>query len=260
MALDCDFSQGFTDLNNKLVLVTGASRGIGKCIAELFAKIGCIVIGTATTEVGAQSITTDLQKLGKNNQGFVLDISNRDSIVSLLAFISEHYHVNGPDVLINNAGVTKDNLVLRMKEEEWDKVIDTNLSGVFYLTKACIKPMIKNRWGRVINISSIVGSIGNPGQVNYSAAKAGLIGMSKALAKEVASRGITVNIVSPGYIETDMTNALTEQQKGQLADNIPLGRVGSTLDVAMAVLFLASAMSSYITGHNLHVNGGMFMN
>ncbi len=260
MAIDCGINQNFSDLRNKLVLVTGASRGIGKSIAELFAKNGCIVIGTATTVTGAENITSNLKKMGDLNKGFVLDISNRESIDELLASITETYNLKGPDVLINNAGVTKDNLVLRMKDEEWDKVINTNLSGVFNLTKACVKSMIKNRWGRIINISSVVGSIGNPGQVNYSAAKAGLIGMSKALAKEVASRGITVNIVSPGYIETDMTETLTDEQKGKLSDNIPLGRVGSTLDVAMAVLFLASAMSNYITGHNLHVNGGMYMN
>ena len=253
-------SKCFDDLSNKLVLVTGASRGIGKSIAELFAQNGSIVIGTATSDNGAENITKNLQSFGDKNRGLVLDISNKDSISALLSAISEIYNVKGPDILVNNAGVTQDNLVLRMKDDEWNKVIDTNLSGVFNLTKACIKPMVKSRFGRIINISSVVGSIGNPGQVNYSAAKAGLIGMSKALAKEVASRGITVNVVSPGYIQTDMTDQLTDDQKSQLAENIPLGKVGSTLDVAMGVLFLASSMSNYITGHNLHVNGGMYMN
>lgn len=250
----------FKDLEGKLVLVTGASRGIGKSIAELFAKCNAVVVGTATSEAGAKAITEALQVFNDNNRGLILDISNNESIDNLLKEITSIYNVKGPDVLINNAGVTKDNLVLRMKDDEWSQVINTNLTGVFNLTKSCIKPMVKNRWGRVINISSVVASMGNPGQVNYCAAKAGVIGMSKSLAKELASRGITINVVSPGYIATDMTSNLTDEQKQQLSENIPLGRVGDALDVANAVLFLASTMSEYITGHTLHVNGGMFMN
>lgn len=245
---------------DKLILVTGASRGIGKAIAQLFAKFNdAIVIGTATTEQGADGITAELAPYNKLNCGLVLDIAKRESILRLLAGIEEIYGKKGPDILINNAGVTKDNLILRMKDEEWDNVINTNLSGVFNLTKACIKSMIKNRWGRIINISSVIGVTGNAGQVNYAAAKAGLIGMSKSLVKEVSSRGITINVVAPGYIETDMTGYLTESQKKQLEENIPLGRVGSALDIANSVVFLASPMAEYITGQTLHVNGGMYM-
>lgn len=245
---------------DKLILVTGASRGIGKAIAQLFAKFNdAIVIGTATTEKGADGITAELASYNKLNCGLVLDIAKRESILRLLAGIEEIYGKKGPDILINNAGVTKDNLILRMKDEEWDNVINTNLSGVFNLTKACIKSMVKNRWGRIINISSVIGVTGNAGQVNYAAAKAGLIGMSKSLVKEVSSRGITINVVAPGYIETDMTGYLSESQKKQLEENIPLGRVGSALDIANSVVFLASPMAEYITGQTLHVNGGMYM-
>jgi len=244
---------------DKLVLVTGASRGIGKAIAQLFAKFNAIVIGTATTEKGAGIITAELASYNTLSRGLVLDISKRESIFTLLAGIEEIYGKKGPDILINNAGITNDNLILRMKDEEWDNVINTNLSGVFNLTKACIKSMVKNRWGRIINISSVIGVTGNAGQVNYAAAKAGLIGMSKSLAKEVSSRGITINVVAPGYIETDMTGNLTAQQKKQLEENIPLGRVGSALDIANSVVFLASPMAEYITGQTLHVNGGMYM-
>ncbi len=249
------------NFNNKLVLVTGASRGIGKAIAELFAQYGATVIGTATSEQGADSITDNLNKFGstKVNKGLVLNISDRGSINNLLENINQLFHKSAPDILINNAGITKDNLILRMKDEEWDAVINTNLSGLFYLTKACVKNMIKNRWGRIINISSIVGTTGNPGQVNYAAAKAGIVGLSKSLAQEIGSRNVTVNVVAPGYIETDMTSNLTDDQKRQLAENIPLGRVGNALDVANSVVFLASNMSDYITGHTLHVNGGMYM-
>lgn len=250
----------FKDLENKLVLVTGASRGIGKEIAINFARNKAVVIGTATTQDGADKISNYLREFNDNNIGYVLNIADKESIKSLLDKINENYKVKGPEILINNAGITKDNLVLRMKDDEWNSVIDTNLTGVFNLTKLCVKHMIKNRSGRIVNIGSVVGSIGNPGQVNYSAAKAGLIGMTKALAREVASRGVTVNAVSPGYIETDMTDKLTDEQRHQMTENIPLAKVGSTLDVANGVLFLASAMSNYITGHTLHVNGGMYMN
>lgn len=245
---------------NKLVLVTGASRGIGKSIAELFASYGATVVGTATSKQGADNITANLKAYNDNNNGLILNITSKESIADLFKSIEEIYNVKGPDILINNAGITSDNLVLRMKDDEWDNVINTNLSGVFNLIKASVKPMVKNRWGRVINISSVVASMGNPGQANYVAAKAGVIGLSKSLAKELASRGITINVLSPGYIDTDMTSNLSEAQKKQLAENIPLGRVGSTSDVANGVLFLASSMADYITGHTLHVNGGMFMN
>ncbi len=245
---------------NKLVLVTGASRGIGKTISELFASSGAIVVGTATSAEGADKITENLSKFSSENKGLVLDLSSKGSIANILEKINALYGKAGPDILINNAGITKDNLVLRMKDEEWDDVINTDLTGLFYLTKACIKPMIKARWGRVISISSVIGAIGNAGQVNYAAAKAAVFGLSKSLAKEIGSRNITVNVVAPGFIETDMTSNLSDEQKRQLAENIPLGRVGSTLDVASVVLFLASSMAEYMTGQTLHVNGGMYMN
>lgn len=251
------FSNQFED---KLVLVTGASRGIGKAIAEMFALHGATVIGTATTESGANQITSNLQKYKNNNKGLQLNIADKQSINQLLENISAIYGVKGPDILINNAGVTEDNLILRMSDDQWENVINTNLTGVFNLIKPCVKNMVKKRWGRVINISSVVASMGNPGQVNYVAAKAGVIGMTKSLAKELASRDITVNAVAPGYIETDMTNKLTDDQKVELAKNIPLARVGSASDVANGVLFLASSMSNYITGQTLHINGGMYMN
>ena len=246
--------------NNKLVLVTGASRGIGKTISELFASCGALVVGTATTAEGADKITENLSKFNANNKGLVLDLSSKGSIANIVEKINALYGKAGPDILVNNAGITKDNLVLRMKDEEWDDVINTDLTGLFYLTKACIKPMIKTRWGRIISISSVIGSIGNAGQVNYAAAKAAVFGLSKSLAKEIGSRNITVNVVAPGFIETDMTSNLSDEQKRQLAENIPLGRVGSTLDVASVVLFLASSMAEYMTGQTLHVNGGMYMN
>ncbi len=254
------------EFENKLVLVTGASRGIGKAISERFAALGAIVIGTATSESGADAVTANLGKFENHNQksnkntGLVLDVGQKESISNLLKNISTTYNKPGPDILVNNAGITKDNLVLRMKDEEWDGVINTNLSGLFYLTKVCIKPMIKSRWGRIINIGSVVASMGNPGQANYCAAKAGILGLSKALAREIGSRGVTVNVVSPGYIDTDMTRNMTDDQKRQLAENIPLGRVGNALDVANSVVFLGSTMADYITGHTIHVNGGMYMN
>lgn len=248
-----------TEFQNKLVLVTGASRGIGKTISELFAKTGAIVVGTATSTSGADKITEELKTFNPENKGLVLDLSSKESIANLLADLNKIYN-KSPDILINNAGITKDNLVLRMKDEEWDSVINTDLTGLFYLTKACVKPMIKARWGRVISISSVIGAIGNAGQVNYAAAKAAVFGLSKSLAKEIGSRNITVNVVAPGFIETDMTSNLSDEQKRQLAENIPLGRVGSTLDVGCSVLFLASSMADYITGQTLHVNGGMYMN
>jgi 3-oxoacyl-[acyl-carrier protein] reductase len=255
------------EFENKLVLVTGASRGIGKAIAEGFATLGATVIGTATSEAGAKSITENLAKFSKAlnqdknlNKGLVLDIAKKESIKDLLDNISADFNKSGPDILVNNAGITNDNLVLRMKDEEWENVINTDLNGLFYLTKLCVKSMIKSRWGRIINIGSVVGNMGNPGQVNYCAAKAGILGLTKALAKEIGSRAITVNVVAPGYIDTDMTSSMTEEQKRQLAENIPLGRVGNALDVANSVVFLGSTMADYITGQTIHVNGGMYMN
>lgn len=246
------------DLNNKVALVTGASRGIGKAIAEHLAIAGATVVGTATTELNAQAITAHLQTLG-NGKSFGLALNTADpvSITKVMEQINKAAY--DPLILINNAGINKDNLFLRMTDEEWTKVIETNLSGIFRLTKACIKSMLKARWGRVINISSIVAFSGNPGQVNYTAAKAGIIGFSKSLAQEVASRGITVNMVAPGFIDTDMTKSLTENIKNHLLAKIPVGRLGTSNEVAKTVMFLVSEDASYITGNTIHVNGGMLM-
>lgn len=246
-------------LRNKVVLVTGASRGIGKAIADYLAKSDMIVIGTATSESAASLITNHLRQLGNSkNMGIALDVTKVNSIEAAINIIQDT--VGLPVVLINNAGITKDNLFLRMNEEEWMEVIHTNLSGIFRLTKACIKHMIKCRWGRIINISSIVAFSGNMGQTNYSAAKAGMIGFTKSLAQEVASRGITVNVVAPGFINTDMTNAVPDNFKEQLLNKIPMGRFGTVDEVAKVVRFLVSEDSSYVTGSTIHVNGGMLMN
>ena len=231
------------NLSGKTALVTGASRGIGFAIAETLRKMGATVIGTATTPEGAKKIN-----------GKVLNIADINSIEALLAEIP-----NGPDILVNNAGITRDNLLLRMKEEEWNAVIETNLTGVFRLTKACLKPMLKARWGRIITIGSVSGIMGNPGQTNYSAAKAGLIGFSKALAPEIASRNITVNVIAPGFIDTDMTRALTEEQRARILAQVPAARLWSPEEIAAAVGFLASQEAAYITGETIQVNGGMYM-
>jgi 3-oxoacyl-[acyl-carrier protein] reductase len=231
------------NLTGKIALVTGASRGIGFAIAETLRKMGATVIGTATTEEGAKKIN-----------GKVLNIADLASIEKLLAEIP-----NGPDILVNNAGITRDNLLLRMKEEEWNAVIETNLTGVYRLTKACLKPMLKARWGRIITIGSVSGIMGNPGQTNYSAAKAGLIGFSKALAPEIASRNITVNVIAPGFIDTDMTRALTEEQRARILAQVPAARLGSPEEIAATVGFLASQEAAYITGETIQVNGGMYM-
>ena len=244
------------ELQNKVALVTGGSRGIGKAVAELLSTSGAIVIGTATTENGAAKITDYLKDSG--GFGLSLDVSNKENIEKTLSIVAEK--VGYPSIIINNAGITADNLFLRMKDEEWEKVLNTNLTGIFRLIKACIKPMIKMRWGRIINISSVVGFTGNAGQVNYTAAKAGLVGFSKSLAKEIASRGITVNVVAPGFIDTDMTKELPEEQRNKLQEQIPLGKIGRTEDIANAVKFLATDSASYITGETIHVNGGMYMN
>ncbi|MFC0322618.1 3-oxoacyl-ACP reductase FabG [Gallibacterium melopsittaci] len=239
----------------KIALVTGASRGIGKAIAEELLSKGFTVIGTATSENGANAIST---YLGENGKGLVLDVTSLDSINNVLEQIKQEF--GDIDVLVNNAGITRDNLMMRMKEEDWDIILQTNLSSVFHLSKAVLRSMMKKRFGRIISIGSVVGSMGNPGQANYCAAKAGIIGFSKALAKEVASRGVTVNVVSPGFIATDMTDALTEDQKAATLAQVPAGRLGEPKDIAKAVAFLASDDAGYITGETLHVNGGMYMN
>lgn len=244
-------------LETAVCLVTGASRGIGKAVALALGEQGANVIGTATTEAGAGAITAYLQDNKISGRGLVLNVTEGDSVENALKSINDQEGV--PTVLINNAGITRDNLLLRMSEQDWDAVIDTNLKSVFRMTKACLRGMTKARQGRIINIASVVGSTGNPGQANYASAKAGLVGFSKSLAQEVASRNITVNVVAPGFIQTDMTNALTDQQKEALMRNIPLGRLGQPQDIASAVVFLASPGAAYITGSTLHVNGGMFM-
>lgn len=244
-------------LAKKIVLITGASRGIGQGIAARFAEAGAIVIGTATSESGAAKISETLKHLNNEGTGKVLNVTDPESITQLINSIKTQY---GPvNILINNAAVTQDNLFLRMKEEEWAKVIETDLTSVFRLAKACMRDMLKAHWGRIINIGSVVGSTGNPGQANYCAAKAGILGLSKSLALEVGSRNITVNTVSPGYISTDMTDALNEDQKAQILARIPMQRTGSPLDIANACLFLASDWAGYVTGQILHVNGGMYM-
>lgn len=243
-------------LTEKVALITGASRGIGQSIAQTLGEAGATVIGCATQVAGAEKITENLKAAGLKGRGIVLNIADANSIEAALAEITET--VGPPDILVNNAGVTADNLLLRMKMEEWSKVIETNLTGCFRLIQACIRPMMKARWGRIVNISSVVGSTGNAGQVNYSAAKAGLIGLSKSLARELGSRGITVNVVSPGFIDTDMTRGLPEEHRLKLLEQIPLSRMGEPSEVAEAVLFLVSK-AAYITGETLHVNGGMHM-
>lgn len=245
-------------LKDKIALVTGASRGIGHGIASALGREGATVIGTATTQEGADKISQYLKEENINGCGIVLNVTSSESVDNLLSQIKEKYGV--VNVLVNNAAITKDNLFLRMKDDEWMQVIDTNLNSIFRLSKACIRDMVKSRWGRIINIGSVVGSTGNPGQANYSAAKAGVVGFSKALALEIGSRDITVNTVAPGFIATDMTNALTDDQREAIFKQIPMQRIGSIEDVAAAVVFLASNNAGYITGQTLHVNGGMYMN
>jgi len=243
------------NLDNQIALVTGASRGIGKIIAEKLAAAGAEVIGTATSEKGVAAIDAYMDKEGFNGRGWVYQANEPDSLQDLLT----HLKATMPTILVNNAAITRDNLMMRMKEEEWDAVIQTNLNAVFRLSKACLRSMMKARSGRIINITSVVGLTGNAGQTNYSAAKAGLLGFSKSLAREIGSRGITVNTIAPGYIETDMTTTLPPEQLEAMINQIPLGRGGSPEDVANAALFLASPLASYITGETLHVNGGMYM-
>ncbi|MFU2077374.1 3-oxoacyl-ACP reductase FabG [Avibacterium endocarditidis] len=241
-------------MQGKIALVTGATRGIGRAIAEELSAKGAFVIGTATSEKGAESISA---YLGEKGKGLVLNVADAQSIDAVLTQIKADF--GDIDILVNNAGITRDNLLMRMKDEEWFDILQTNLTSVFHLSKAMLRSMMKKRFGRIITIGSVVGSMGNPGQANYCAAKAGLIGFSKALAKEVASRGITVNVVAPGFIATDMTDALTEEQKAATLANVPAGRLGEPKDIAKAVAFLASDDAGYITGSTLHVNGGMYM-
>ncbi len=242
------------NLSGKIALVTGASRGIGKAIAEKLVACGATVIGTATTEKGAEAIS---QYLDQNGKGLALNVTDEASIESVISTIKAEF--GDIDILVNNAGITRDNLLMRMKEDEWQDILDTNLTSVFRLSKALMRTMMKKRYGRIITIGSVVGTMGNAGQANYAAAKAGLIGFSKSLALEVASRGITVNVVAPGFIETDMTAALTDEQKALTLAQVPAGRLGEPTEIANAVAFLASGEASYITGETLHVNGGMYM-
>ena len=244
-------------LDNEIALVTGASRGIGRAIAESLGKEGAMVIGTATTEEGAQRITDYLAQAGCAGSGAVLDVADADSVAALMGQVSERY--GAITILVNNAGVTRDNLLMRMKEEEWATVLDTDLTSLFRMCKACVRGMMKAKRGRIINITSVVGSTGNAGQSNYAAAKAGVMGFTKALAREIASRNITVNAVAPGFVDTDMTRALAPEQRDALVKEIPLQRLGSTEDVAAAVAYLASPGASYVTGETIHVNGGMYM-
>lgn len=242
-------------LDGKIALVTGASRGIGRATAELLAERGAYIIGTATSDKGAEVISA---YLGEKGKGFVLNVTDPESIEQLMSTIrTEH---GGLDILVNNAGITGDNLVMRIKDDEWQHVIDTNLSSVFRMTKAAMRFMIKKRYGRIISIGSVVGSMGNAGQASYAAAKAGLVGFSKTLAREVISRGITVNVVAPGLIETDMLRALPEEQLANFSNDIPAKRMGDVKEIASAVAFFASDEAAYITGETLHVNGGMYMN
>jgi len=244
-------------LENKVTLVTGASRGIGKGIAIELGKSGAQVIGTATSENGANSITEYMQQAGIKGKGMVLDVRSSDAIDACLAQITEEF--GAIDILVNNAGITKDNLLMRMKLDQWEDVYETNLRSVFLLSKACLRGMMKKREGRIINISSVVGATGNPGQANYASTKAGMEGFTKSLAREVANRGVTVNCVAPGFIRTDMTDELTDEQKEQISASIPAAKMGEVEDIAKAVLFLASGDSAYITGLTMHVNGGMHM-
>jgi 3-oxoacyl-[acyl-carrier protein] reductase len=245
------------DLSGELALVTGASRGIGRAIAEALAGAGAVVIGTATTADGARVVTERMEAAGWKGRGLVLDVSRPDDVT--LAQKDIENHEGAVTILVNNAGITRDNLVMRMRDEEWDSVIATNLSATFRVSRAFLRGMLKLRRGRIVNISSVVGAMGNAGQANYAAAKAGLVGLSKSLAREVGSRGITVNVVAPGFIATDMTAALSEEQRQALMSQIPLQRLGEVADVAGAVVFLASPAGAYITGETLHVNGGMYM-
>lgn len=243
------------NLSGKTALVTGASRGIGQAIAKELMARGAKVIGTATSEAGAHAISAVLDQNG--SRGVILNVDDAQACEALVQELGKED--GGPHILVNNAGITRDNLAMRMKDEDWDAVIQTNLSAVFRLARAVVRPMMKARWGRIISITSVVGESGNPGQANYAAAKAGVAGMSRALARELGSRNITVNCVAPGFIDTDMTRSLTPEQSAAILSQIPLGRLGSAEDIANAVAFLAGPQAQYITGSTIHVNGGMHM-
>ncbi|CAM2898380.1 3-oxoacyl-ACP reductase FabG [Legionella worsleiensis] len=245
-------------LEGKIALVTGASRGIGQAIAVKLARCGAFVFGTATTEQGADSINTLFEKEKLSGKGIVLDVTNSEQIENLMTSLTETNQC--PSILVNNAGITADNLLLRMDDEEWYRVIETNLNSIYKMSKTFIKPMFRARWGRIISVGSVVGSSGNSGQVNYTAAKAGVVGFSKSLAQEIGSRGITVNVVAPGFIDTDMTTSLPDMVKDEMLKRIPMRKLGQAEDVADAVAFLASDSAKYITGETIHVNGGMYMN
>jgi len=243
-------------LTEKLVLVTGASRGIGQAIAITLGTAGATVIGTATSEKGAEAISKQFTEHKINGQGMILNVTDDNNIAELMKNINEKYDT--VDILINNAGITRDNILMRMKQDEWDEIINTNLASVFKMSKAVLRGMMKKKTGRIISIASVVGSMGNAGQANYAAAKAGIMGFTKSLAREVGSRGITVNTVAPGFIQTDMTDNLPDEQKEVLASQIPMGRLGSVEEIAQVVLFLAGNGGSYITAQTIHVNGGMY--
>ncbi|MBE1275791.1 3-oxoacyl-ACP reductase FabG [Enterovibrio baiacu] len=242
------------DLNGKIALVTGASRGIGRAIAEILVERGATVVGTATSESGAASIS---DYLGENGKGYALNVTSSESISDVLKAIKEEF--GDIDILVNNAGITRDNLLMRMKDDEWQDIMDTNLTSIFRMSKAVLRAMMKKRNGRIINVGSVVGTMGNAGQANYAAAKAGVVGFTKSMAREVASRGITVNTVAPGFIETDMTKALNDDQRAATLAQVPAGRLGDPREIAATVAFLASTDAAYITGETLHVNGGMYM-
>lgn len=244
-----------SQLDGKIALVTGASRGIGKAIATQLAQQGATVIGTATSENGALAISDYLSEFG--GKGFALNVTDKESVDTTIKTINEAH--GGIDILVNNAGITRDNLLMRMKDDEWQDIIDTNLTSIFTLSKAVLRGMMKKRFGRIVNIGSVVGSAGNAGQANYAAAKAGVIGFSKSMAREVASRGITINVVAPGFIDTDMTKALTDDQKEAIFKDIPANRLGEPDEIAATVAFLVSDGAAYITGETIHVNGGMYM-
>ena len=245
------------DLQDKVALVTGASRGIGKAIADMLVTRGAVVIGTATSDSGADAITERLKALGNKGRGMKLNVGDATDVDAVVAAVGEEF--GAPQILVNNAGITRDNLLMRMKAEEWDDVINTNLNSVFRVSKACLRGMTKARWGRIITISSVVGSMGNAGQSNYAATKAGVEGFSRALASEIGGRNITVNSVAPGFIDTDMTRELPEEHRVALQKQIALGRLGSPEEIASVVAFLASEGAAYITGETIHVNGGMYM-
>ncbi len=244
-------------LTDQIALVTGASRGIGRAIARALGKQGATVIGTATSEAGANNISLLFKEENIRGRGMVLNVANSDSTAECIKAVTDEF--GSPDILVNNAGITRDSLLMTMKDDQWDDIINTNLKSIFRMSKAVIRPMMKKRNGRIINISSVVGATGNPGQTNYAASKAGLIGFSKSLAREIGSRNITVNTVAPGFIDTDMTRELSDDQKHQLTSQIPLKRLGSADEIAAAVVFLASPSAAYITGETIHVNGGLYM-